>query len=1062
MILIYHRRSNSRTDTAAGNTSEDSVRQLPHNHCCSARNNGRDLHSDPHDITDGCFEWLFSLALGLDCIPLRNILNSENHQHVLSSLLPAERRQLKDMIQLEYYHVERTLTQARYDATLLRGERDYVTRLTELVTPINWLPVELLESVFSFVPDEQFCNLMRTCQKWREIALTMLAPLKLTSWTSSDEVNAILDRGNGSLSVTIDPFSDAEDRPIGSLKTERYAALILVLPTSISRWRTLEILSLPDPKQTNALFGEQDHTIDAVPMNRLKSLRIPTHCDTSLFLDRLLQSIGATISDQLTDMDICSAQAMSYLSQLHCTKVFTYLTSFKCFLPRSDEVFDILPHFRQLESLDVSGFRFPTYAADVELPLTKTLRQISLRGVSVGWMSHREFPQMESCTIVSPPLSDTIPITSIPECKDLVFEGPRFDPIRKFRISTACNLTLRSTQWSKSGGNEQLSQLWGALPNEGILNPTALHLHLNCCSDQLLQALCFMPELKELVLELDRPTALGRRFFMGFLTPSSQITYPPTRAVKRRAVLRVCPLLEVLGLKYRRWFRPGEVNQMPALVAMAHSDARNRKFRIWVEKSITDQERVEIDRTQISASNLYSLGLLQFINGEQPPSRVVKETIETSLSPMSIKFNDAESLIRYSPSIYACVFHHVRAFSLCTDVDQRVLLKVVAHFEHLEEIHLGRFSPPSPNHHLPLLRTLKKMQLGITSLSWMEGCTFTKLEDVAIEHVEMDDGDQFQCVRMPMCKSASFPQSISSKLLSGFEMPCLLNLHLHQQGSNRTGGLHSPSTQQFKLHTASLHCVRSGELQDFLAMQPDLEVLEIKGLVYPCQSAGGLTAVLDSLVGRHNASSMGNIDQSEHGTLRWGLHPCPNLKELRLELVHKSEPGWMQEWVEEWEQVKETRWKRQHEGRVLLLVQQAAEALGRIREEQGEKDALGVLEMQTERYFMELYRNPPQEWREIQRDTFGQWKRLQTPAWKQVQQEPTSAVVWVQELMVRLKFESINWETSGLRLCYSLMRSRRARGCPLQRCQITVGSWQMKITESAAISGTALRHFGYI
>ena len=957
---------------------------------------------------------------------------------MLFSLFPAERRQLKGIIELEYGYIERTLTQAGDDVTLLRGEYDIVSHLTGLVTPIYWLPVELLGLVFSFVPDDQFENLMRTCHKWREIALSMLAPLKLTSWTSLEEVKAILDRGNGLLSVTIDPLSDAKDRPIGSLETERYVALVLVASTSVLRWRNLDILSLPDPQQTNALFGEKSHTVDTVPMNRLRSLSIPTHHDTSPFLDRLLPSIGATISDQLTNMHICSAQAMSYLAQLHCAKAFTSLTSFKCFLPRTDEVIDILPHFRQLESLNVSGFRFPTYAADVELPLAKTLRKISMNGVPIGWMSHRDFPQLESCIIISPPVPDTIPITSIPGCRELVFEGPRFDPIRRFRISTTCTLTLRSTQWSKSRGNWQLSQLWGAVPNEEIFRPMSLHLHLTCGSEQLLRALSFMPELKELVLELDRPTALGRQFFMGFLTPTPQTTCPRKRAGVSRAPLRVCPLLEVMGLKYRRWFRPGEVNEMPALVALTYLDARDRKIRIWVEKSLANQERVEIGRTlQISASNMCSLGLLQFVNGEPPPSRAVTTMIEASmgvLNPMSIKFNDAETMIHFSPSIYACVFQHLRAFSLCIDIDQGVLLKAVAHFERLKEVYLRRFIPSSPHPHLALLRTLKKMQLGTTSLSWMEGCTFIKLEDVEIEHIEKDDSDQFQCVRMPMCKSASLPLSLSSELLRGFEMPRLLNLRLHHSDSDQTRILHCLSTQQFRLHTASFHCVRSGVLQDFLAMQPDLEVLEIKGLVYPCESARGLRIVLDILVGCQNASSPDDLDQSNQGTLRRKLDFCPKLKELKLELANEWDRKWEQEWEQEWEQVQDTKRQRRHIGRLLSLVQQEAEA------REWEWD---VQEVQEEMGWLEHQQNCPWELREIQWDALKQRKG---PAWKQGKRERTCARVWMQELKVRLRFENANWETSGPRLCQKFLKRRREKGCPLRRCQIAIGSWQIEIT----------------
>ena len=151
----------------------------------AACKNVRNHLSNRLSIIDGCFEWLFSLALGLDPIPLRTILNSVYHRHVLSSFLPARRRQLKDMIQLEYDYMERTLNQARYDITALQREYDIASHLMEPVTPIQRLTVELLELVFSFVPERYFYSLMRTCRRWKEIALSMWTPPKLTpKWES--------------------------------------------------------------------------------------------------------------------------------------------------------------------------------------------------------------------------------------------------------------------------------------------------------------------------------------------------------------------------------------------------------------------------------------------------------------------------------------------------------------------------------------------------------------------------------------------------------------------------------------------------------------------------------------------------------------------------------------------------------------------------------------------------------------------------------------------------------------------------------------------------------------
>ena len=592
--------------------------------------------------------------------------------------------------------------------------------LTGIIAPIHWLPVELLVYIFSLIPDEQNHKvdiLVQTCRRWKEIISSVWSPLKLATWTSLAEVKAILGGGNGLVSVTIDPSSDAIDRPTNSLETGPCAALMFAASTSTPRWRTLDILSFPDPQQDNASFGNQNHSLRALPMNHLRSLSIPIHHDFSPFLDFLLPAIGATTSVQLIDMHLRSSQAMLYLAQPQCAQVFDHLTSFRCFLPRTDDVIGILPHFSHLEILEVSGLRFPIYGADISLPLTKTLLQMSLRAVSIGWMDHREFLRLQVCTIISPLESESAPITKLPLCVELRFEGSCFDAIKRFSITPVCTVTLHSPQWSKLRGNVQLSRLWRAAPNEGVLCPTSLHLHLTCSSEQLFRALCFVPQLKELVLVLDHPTALGSRFFKRFLCRNSQMTEQCELIGDRSEALWACPSLEVLGLKYRRWFRQAEQNEMPALVGMAHLDKRDCK--IWVEKGGAVRERIPVDRTQMSASILCSLGLLQPHDGVEPPTDSVHDVIRASiaiLDPLHITFSHSKTMLHLSPSIYSCLFRQLRLFTLHADVDQMVLFEALAHFEHLEELYVTRFSPSSSQSHLPLLRTLKRLHLGTTTL----------------------------------------------------------------------------------------------------------------------------------------------------------------------------------------------------------------------------------------------------------------------------------------------------------------------------------------------------------
>jgi hypothetical protein len=863
---------------------EEPLDQQLHNYdnLCTAGTSGGMYHSDCYNVVDGCFDRVISLALGPRFTPisLRDILAS-NCQQAFSSLLRADRRQpLRDALEHKFRYMENQLRQAGLDTMALRTDYEIAGYL---LAPIHRIPVELLELIFSLIPDEQtekYEILERTCRRWKEVVLSLWRPLKLATWTVLDEVQPILHRRNRLLSVTIDPSSDAMDRPIGSSETERYAALWEAVSRSISRWRTLDILSLPNPQQIDHLLGEQGHDILPVPMNYLRYLNIPIRHDSSRFIDHILPSIGAITSVYLTEMHLCSTQAMLYLAQLHCAKVFTHLTSFKCLLPQIENAVDILPHFSQLAVLEVSGLRFPIYPAEVDLPLTKTLRRMSLRAVPIGWMSNRKFLRLESCKIISPPGLELIPITHLPLCMDLYFESPRLDALRNFHIPPNCILTLRSSQWSKSRGNAQLSHLWGAVPNVRVLRPLSFHLHLACSSEQLVRALCFMPELKELVLELDRPNALGRHFFVQLLPPSSRLTW---RHKQGPIQLHACPMLEVLHLKYRRWFRPGESNEMPALLTLAHFDERTPKLRVWLENGGTHQERVQIDSALISASTLHSLGLLRNVSEGETIDQVVQETIGASLAilyPIGTAFYHQETMVLLSPSVYSCLFQRLQCFALYVDVEQRVLFEAFAHFTHLEELRIVRLSLSSPQRHLPLLKTLKKMQLGTTSLLWMGGCTFPKLEHLEISDIQERSGGEFQCVKMPMCKSASFSPWISSELLCAFQMPRLHSLDQHICVDPSVEH-HYWCTQKFALCTTTFHFVNPAGLQAVLSMEPELDmpvVLHIHVWSYP-----GLKKMFNILM-EPNMVKGPDRDDHDTGALKQRLPFCPKLRELKVQL----------------------------------------------------------------------------------------------------------------------------------------------------------------------------------
>jgi hypothetical protein len=345
-----------------------------------------------------------------------------------------------------------------------------------------------------------------------------------------------------------------------------------------------------------------------------------------------------------------------------------------------------------------------------------------------------------------------------------------------------------------------------------------------------------------------------------------------------------------MGLKYRRWFRSGESNEMPALVAMVHLiGERDRKINVWVEKGTCDQETVHIGRMQLSASVLCSLGLLRLFNGVEPSTQVVRDVISVFQAALNRQYTKScpwEAMIHASPATYTCLFQRLRNFRLDFGVDQGVLFEVLAHFGCLEDVYMEKLSLPSPQPHLRLLRTLKKMELGTTSLPWMEGCTFIKLEKLVIRNIEGKVHDQFLRIQMPVCKLASVPQSIPSDLLRAFEMPQLhiLDLHLRYWRPERTyippeGVILCPSIQQFRLHTASFCFVGSASLRDAVATQPELEVLEIEWKFEPDE-----TELLTFLEEPYTAYGRGHCDD-DAGLPKQESYVCPRLKELKLQFI---------------------------------------------------------------------------------------------------------------------------------------------------------------------------------
>ena len=117
-----------------------------------------------------------------------------------------------------------------------------------------------------------------------------------------------------------------------------------------------------------------------------------------------------------------------------------------------------------------------------------------------------------------------------------------------------------------------------------------LHLDSPCRSATIIVILSLLPALEELTLGIARPNALGRKFFGALLASESGSSDGAGWSV------RLCPNLRTLGLRYTRWIRGSETDQVTAILSnIVDSRKRTntplRSLRIW--KSI-DAEGTEM------------------------------------------------------------------------------------------------------------------------------------------------------------------------------------------------------------------------------------------------------------------------------------------------------------------------------------------------------------------------------------------------------------------------------------------------------------------------------------
>jgi len=728
------------------------------------------------------------------------------------------------------------------------------------VTPIHRLPAELMAEIFYIALDvgQLRRGLMQACRRWCNIIEGMASlwtSLDLGAGTTPETVQYLLSRaGTHPLAVKID---------VGMVisMTERLQPSLSMAGNKASQWQTLIIASLPqdepDAQANHALLSMR-----LEPMRQLRHLNIIEPVLSPL-LKLLLQNVSTAAVGTLMSMEIHSFPAVHYLLQPGQSSIYCSLTTFIAKVPKMNQPVDLLPHFMRLEVLELTNLLLHIVDNDSPLPLAYTLHHLYLKSVSIRWMGGQVFSQLEDCTIIAPP-TDSSPRhdVQLPACTKLHFENWNISPIGRFFAPGLDYLRVKSNAWSPYTGNEQLVQLVRAGFGT-TLQPRSLSLSVGCKERVLLAVLQLLPELIELKLDLTRPSALGKRFFTGLLAkPGNQaavnLTFDWTELFREDTTewrCTICPYLRILELKYQQWLRPGYNDDfLPPLLALSWSREKTAaplQFHVLYKSSMNSWES---------------------LNSTLPPPI---EAISCLRIPQSGQFNvlclktKTWNSAALENGLVIPFLSRLQVLIIAGFSTERRVLNVLPSFNELRDLELSTVHVPPFGVDLPLVHTLENLSLMNSTLAWMDGLVFTRLQKFGVDELGWPETFKRK-VEMPACTHIVFKQDKLWELpvlQSNFHFP-LLNTwefpitwshsQYHRRGISALQQIHA-KVYKFRI----LH--NHHRMLELLQSRDEVEQLDL--------------VLIGSFSGIRAQEFLTSLSVVNHIT---GKLPCPNMKVLGL------------------------------------------------------------------------------------------------------------------------------------------------------------------------------------
>jgi hypothetical protein len=614
------------------------------------------------------------------------------------------------------------------------------------------IPVEILSEIFLLVLQDWPWNkvdLVLVCQRWYAIMLSMpgiTSRLRIRRATKKEVVQAFIQGRKTRFVVVVDVNDEGHG---GNFNADDFHASLLVAGQAASRWRSLELRSFPPPGEYKAPV-----TI-AQPLESLRGFILDEHCDLGSFFEPLMTAITTTAPPHFTRLDLFNLRAVLYLVEPACLHIFCSLTILTITLSkRMESPADILPHLQRLERFHAQHLHLPIYSPDVSLPLIQTLRELSLKSVSVQWMAGKAFPVLRRCSITFPHHIDTIclrPVT-MPDCTYLTYDSNALDPLRHFHHPPLAWLEVTSGQWNVRRGNLQFVTMCPII-FASAQSLSTLKLQVQCSEQPLVLALRLLLALEHLELGLASPHALSATFFQEFVATNSNADSPCEMAAMPR--LPLCAKLRLLKVRYKRWLRGPE-----------------RKALISVFSDIVSS-RPEEERCCV----ILGFEPRQFWLVGEPVNRILEATYAWAsvigisslygIIPLELVEHDSLTEVPFKEAEYLVADHQL-PFSCLLTLHNLMELRVG------DEQYILTTAPPS---NMPLFHTLKVFEAKSIHPSSLAGQTFHKLERCRVSlNGEGPKPSQAQVTHMPVCTRLDVDDLT---LLATFKLP-----QIHELGAS--------------------------------------------------------------------------------------------------------------------------------------------------------------------------------------------------------------------------------------------------------------------------------------